>query len=135
MKGEMLTRERMETNARIYRTNKAMGEAMGIDPGVAARACKRFGIETPEERRRREESERQAERAVYKKLVTPTPAAAAAMEDMGIGFLSEDYKGQLMQDGEFIEFEDEDQEYPEDLGPNRRHAMLAGDLAEMRERC
>ena len=136
MRGEKLTKERMAVNARVYNTNKAMGEAMGIDPGVAARACKRFGIETPEDRRRREGAEEKARSAVYKKILTPTPAAAAALKDMGVELLDDEEElteGQFMLDGEFIEYEDpEAPEYPEHLGPNRRHAMLAGDLAERR---
>ena len=44
--------ERIERAARIYSSNKNASAAMGITPGAFSRLCKRYGIETPQQRRR-----------------------------------------------------------------------------------
>lgn len=42
-----IDRERIERVARLYRSNKAAGAALGITPSSFARLCRRYGIETP----------------------------------------------------------------------------------------
>ena len=46
-------RERVERAARMYATNQGAGIALGIAPGSFGRLCRRYGIETPQGRRRR----------------------------------------------------------------------------------
>ena len=47
------SRGRIERAARIYGSNKDAGIALGINPGSFGRLCRRYGIETPQARRRR----------------------------------------------------------------------------------
>ena len=56
------SRERIERVARLYRDNVAAGQALCIAPGSFYRLCRRYGIETPTARRKRERMERAAER-------------------------------------------------------------------------
>jgi len=42
-----IARDRVERVARLYRSNKAAGAALGITPSSFARLCRRYGIETP----------------------------------------------------------------------------------------
>lgn len=49
----MINRFRIERAARIYPSNQAAGQALGIVPGSFGRLCRRYGIETPQARRRR----------------------------------------------------------------------------------
>ena len=46
-------RERVELAARIYRTSKDAGMALGIAPQSFSRLCRTYGILTPAARRRR----------------------------------------------------------------------------------
>ncbi len=46
-------RERIELAARIYRTSKDAGMALGIAPQSFSRLCRTYGILTPAARRRR----------------------------------------------------------------------------------
>ena len=46
-------RERIELAARIYRTSKDAGMALGIAPQSFSRRCRTYGILTPAARRRR----------------------------------------------------------------------------------
>ena len=48
-----MDRERIERVARVYATNEAAGEALGIRARSFSRLCRRFGIETPYARRLR----------------------------------------------------------------------------------
>ncbi len=50
---EQFDRERIERAARIYRSNRDAGLALGIAPGSFGRLCRRYGIETPKARRQR----------------------------------------------------------------------------------
>jgi len=52
-----IERERLERAARIYATNIDAGLALGIAPGSFGRLCRRYGIETPQARRRRRQQE------------------------------------------------------------------------------
>ena len=45
------TKDRIERAARIYASNVDAAAAMGIRPGSFARLCRRYGIETPSQRR------------------------------------------------------------------------------------
>lgn len=45
--------EILERAARVYKTNKDAGAALGLSMRGFARACRRYGIETPYARRRR----------------------------------------------------------------------------------
>ena len=56
------TREELERAARIYHSNKDAGQALGIAAQSFSRLCRRFGIETPQARRRREQREQQEQR-------------------------------------------------------------------------
>jgi len=47
-----IDRERIERAARIYASNRDAGQALGIAPGSFGRLCRRFGIPTPQSRRR-----------------------------------------------------------------------------------
>ena len=50
---EQFDRERIARAARIYRSNKDAGVALGIAPGSFGRMCRRYGIDTPSIRRKR----------------------------------------------------------------------------------
>lgn len=50
---EQFDRERVERAARIYASNRDAGVALGIAPGSFGRLCRRYGIETPQARRKR----------------------------------------------------------------------------------
>lgn len=50
---DQFDRERVERAARIYASNRDAGLALGIAPGSFGRLCRRFGIETPQVRRKR----------------------------------------------------------------------------------
>jgi len=57
-----IERERIERAARIYASNQDAGLALGIAPGSFGRLCRRYGIETPQARRRRRREEWRRER-------------------------------------------------------------------------
>ncbi|MEW6749427.1 MAG: hypothetical protein AB1505_00430 [Candidatus Latescibacterota bacterium] len=46
-----ISRDRIERVARIYKSNKEAGRALGIDPRSFSRLCRRYGITTPYVRR------------------------------------------------------------------------------------
>jgi len=48
---------RLERATRIYHSNEDAGRALGVSPGSFGRACRRFGIETPHLRQKRERQE------------------------------------------------------------------------------
>ena len=48
-----ISQDRIERAARIYSSNQAAAEALGIVSGSFARLCRRYGIESPRERRER----------------------------------------------------------------------------------
>lgn len=48
-----IERHRIERAARMYNSNKAAAEALGIRSGSLTRLCRRYGIETPYMRKRR----------------------------------------------------------------------------------
>ena len=50
---EQFDRERIARAARIYASNRDAGLALGIAPGSFGRLCRRYGIETPQARRKR----------------------------------------------------------------------------------
>ena len=50
---ELFDRVRIERAARIYRSNMDAGLALGIAPGSFGRLCRRYGIMTPQQRRKR----------------------------------------------------------------------------------
>ena len=50
-------KERIERAARIYASNYDAAMALGIAPGSFGRLCRRYGIETPQARRRRRRCE------------------------------------------------------------------------------
>lgn len=49
-----ISRERVERAARIYSSNRAAAEALGIRPGSFSRLCKKYEIESPQKRKERE---------------------------------------------------------------------------------
>ena len=49
---ERFDKKRIQRAARIYASNRDAGLALGIAPGSFGRLCRRFGIETPQARRR-----------------------------------------------------------------------------------
>ena len=55
---DQFDRERVERAARIYASNRDAGLALGIAPGRFGRLCRRFGIETPQVRRKRKAGHR-----------------------------------------------------------------------------
>ena len=55
---DQFDRERVERAARIYASNRDAGLALGIAPGSFGRLCRRFGIETPQVRRKRKAGDR-----------------------------------------------------------------------------
>ena len=52
-----ISRERLERAARIYATNDAASQALGIHTATFGRLCKRYRIVSPCERRRRNTSD------------------------------------------------------------------------------
>ena len=52
-----IEKDRIERAARIYASNDAAGLALGIAPGSFGRLCRRYGIETPQARKRRRRNE------------------------------------------------------------------------------
>ena len=50
---ERFDRDRIERAARIYASNRDAGLALGMAPSSFGRLCRRFGIETPQARRKR----------------------------------------------------------------------------------
>ena len=50
---DQFDRERVERAPRIYASNRDAGVALGIAPGSFGRLCRRYGIETPQARRKR----------------------------------------------------------------------------------
>ena len=55
---DQFDRERVERAARIYASNRDAGLALGIAPGSFGRLCRRFGLETPQVRRKRKAGHR-----------------------------------------------------------------------------
>ena len=55
---DQFDRDRVERAARIYASNRDAGLALGIAPGSFGRLCRRFGIETPQVRRKRKAGHR-----------------------------------------------------------------------------
>ena len=51
--GVYLDKERLDRAAGIYKTNRAAAIAIGVSPGAFGRACRRFGILTPQERQKK----------------------------------------------------------------------------------
>lgn len=47
-----ISKERIERAARIYASNNDAGLALGIAPGSFGRLCRRYGIQTPRQRRK-----------------------------------------------------------------------------------
>lgn len=56
-------RERVELAARIYRTSKDAGTALGIAPQSFSRLCRTYGILTPAARRRNRRAGRDGSRS------------------------------------------------------------------------
>jgi hypothetical protein len=56
-----IEKDRIERAARIYASNDAAGSALGIAPSSFGRLCRRYGIETPQARKRRLRAEWQRE--------------------------------------------------------------------------
>tara|TARA_Y100000758_G_scaffold267978_1_gene208744 strand:+ start:187 stop:411 length:225 start_codon:yes stop_codon:yes gene_type:complete len=52
-----IEKDRIERAVRIYASNDAAGSALGIAPGSFGRLCHRYGIETPQARKRRRRNE------------------------------------------------------------------------------
>ena len=52
-----IEKDRIEHAVRIYASNDAAGSALGIAPGSFGRLCHRYGIETPQARKRRRRNE------------------------------------------------------------------------------
>ncbi len=52
-----IEKNRIERAARIYASNHDAGMALGIAPGSFGRLCLRYGIETPQARKRRRRTE------------------------------------------------------------------------------
>ena len=50
---EQFGKKRIERAARIYASNRDAGLALGIAAGSFGRLCRRYGVETPQARRRR----------------------------------------------------------------------------------
>jgi hypothetical protein len=50
---EKVERLRVERAARMYTSNGDASRALGIAPGSFGRLCRRYGIETPQARRRK----------------------------------------------------------------------------------
>ena len=48
-----IPKERVERAARIYRSNHEAAAAMGIKPGSFSRLCKKYGIDSPTQRRKK----------------------------------------------------------------------------------
>lgn len=47
-----IDKDRIERAARMYASNRDAGQALGIAPGSFGRLCRRFGIPTPQSRKR-----------------------------------------------------------------------------------
>ena len=60
-----ISRERIERAARIYLTNDAASQALGVHVATFGRLCKRYGIESPCERRRRNKIDDYEYESVY----------------------------------------------------------------------
>ncbi|MBT4502052.1 MAG: hypothetical protein HOC74_30245 [Gemmatimonadetes bacterium] len=54
---QKITREEAERVARIYKTNRDAAAALDIAPQSFGRLCRKFGIETPYDRRMRRKKE------------------------------------------------------------------------------
>ena len=54
-----IPRERVERAARMYSNSKYAAEALGIQPNSFYRLCRRYGIETPMQRKRRRQQAEQ----------------------------------------------------------------------------
>ena len=52
MSDAKLTKERLERASRIYKTNQAAAEAMGINSSSFSRACDRHGVTPPSQQRK-----------------------------------------------------------------------------------
>ncbi|MEW6749780.1 MAG: hypothetical protein AB1505_02235 [Candidatus Latescibacterota bacterium] len=52
-----ITREQVARVARVYRSNEDASQALGIEMRSFGRLCRRYGIETPYARRRRQRRE------------------------------------------------------------------------------
>ena len=52
-----IEKDRIKRAAQIYASNDAAGSALGIAPGSFGRLCHRYGIETPQARKRRRRNE------------------------------------------------------------------------------
>ena len=65
---DQFDRERVERAARIYASNRDAGQALGIAPGSFGRLCRRYGIETPQARRKR----------ATRRVATPRPRLCEA---------------------------------------------------------
>ena len=50
---ERVPRDQLERAARLYKSNRAASQALGIALGSFRRACQRYGIETPYDRKRK----------------------------------------------------------------------------------
>ena len=48
-----IEKDRIERAARIYASNHDAGLALGIAPGSFGRLCRRYGVETPQARKKR----------------------------------------------------------------------------------
>lgn len=52
-----ITREALERVARIYKSNTEASAALGIAPDTFGRLCRKYDIETPSARKRRQKQE------------------------------------------------------------------------------
>ncbi len=55
---DKIDKERIERAARMYASNRDAGLALGIAPGSFGRLCRRFGIPTPQSRKRNDHQRR-----------------------------------------------------------------------------
>ena len=76
---ESISRARVERIARICNDNYNAGVALGITPGSFGRLCRRYGIETPQARRRRRRQESQSRTPHRPKSKEPHPWHYAAV--------------------------------------------------------
>ena len=58
-----IDQDRIERVARMYSSNEAASQALGVVPRSFSRLCRQFGVETPYARRRRERDEARLGRA------------------------------------------------------------------------
>ena len=56
------TKDRVERVARMYNSTGAAANALGINPGSFNRLCRKYGIDTPKQRRDKEKRARAADR-------------------------------------------------------------------------